>query len=80
MKKFVIYVVAFDPIRILTCWVLQNDRQSLIFVKATNGVGKKTVRNTCKMAISYLCHFRFETEFTFTSSNKCPLTNLATIV
>ena len=36
-----IYVIAFDPIKILTCWALQNDRQNLSFVKATNGVGKK---------------------------------------
>ena len=58
-----IYVIAFDPIKILTCWALQNDRQNLSFVKATNVVGKKMAGNTCKMAISYLCHFRFETEF-----------------
>ena len=32
-------------------------------MKATNVVGKKMAGNTCKMAISYLCHFRFETEF-----------------
>ena len=59
-----IYVIALDTIQILTCWVLQNDRQNLSFVKATNVVGKKMAGNTCKMAISYLCHFRFETEFT----------------
>ena len=33
------------------------------FVKAINVVGEKMAGNTCKMAISYLCHFRFETEF-----------------
>jgi len=59
----VIYVIAFDPIKILTCWAHQNDRQNLSFVKATNVVGKKMTGNTCKMAISYICHFRFETEF-----------------
>ena len=53
----------FDPIKISTCWALQNDRQNLSFVKDTNGVGEKMARNTCKMAISYLCHFRFETKF-----------------
>ena len=36
-----IYVVAFDPIKILTCWVHQNDCQNLTFVKATNAVGEK---------------------------------------
>ena len=46
-----IYVVAFDPIKILTCWVLQNDRQNLT-LKATNVVGEKMARNTCKMANS----------------------------
>ena len=51
-KTIVIYVVAFDPINILTCWVLQNDRQNLSFVKATNVVGEKMARNTCKMANS----------------------------
>ena len=45
-----IYVVAFDPIKILTCWAPQNDRQNLSFVKATNVVGEKMARNTCKMA------------------------------
>ena len=58
-----IYVIAFHPIKIMTCWALQNDCQNLSFVKAINVVGKKMARNTCKMAISYLCHFRFETEF-----------------
>ena len=63
MKRIVIYTVAFDPIKILTCWALQNDCQNLSFVKAINVVGEKMVGNTCKMAISYLCHFCFETEF-----------------
>ena len=58
-----IYVVAFDPIKILTCLALQNVCQNLTFAKANSGVGEKMARNTCKMAISYLCHFRFETEF-----------------
>ena len=60
-----IYVVAFDPIKIMTCWALQNDCQNLSFVKATNVVGEKMAGNTCKMAMSYLCHFRFETEFMY---------------
>ena len=58
-----IYVIALDTIQILTCWAIQNDRQNLSFVKATNVVGEKMAGNTCKMAISYLCHFCFETEF-----------------
>ena len=58
-----IYVLALDPIKILTCWVLQNDCQNLTFVQATNVVGEKMTRNTCKMANFYFCHFRFETEF-----------------
>ena len=33
MEKIVIYVLAFDAIKILTCWVLQNDHQSLSFVQ-----------------------------------------------
>ena len=33
MKRIVIYAVAFDPIKILTCWAPQNNRQNLSFVK-----------------------------------------------
>ena len=51
-KTFVIYFVAFDPIKILTYWTHQNDRQNLSFVKATNLVGEKMARNTCKMVNS----------------------------
>ena len=40
--------MAFDPIKILTCWALQNDRQNLSFVKANNVVGEKMAGNTCK--------------------------------
>ena len=43
-----IYVVAFDPIKIMTCWAPQNDCQNLSFVKATIVVGKKTDRNLKK--------------------------------
>ena len=32
-EKYVIYVVAFDPIEIYTSLAPQNDRQSLSFVK-----------------------------------------------
>ena len=51
MKKIVIYVVVFDPIKILIGWAHQNDCQNLSFVKAINVVGQKMSRNGCKMAI-----------------------------
>ena len=59
MKKIVIYVVDFDPIKILVGWAHQNDRQNLSFVKTINVVGRKMTRNIGKMANSLLCHFRF---------------------
>ena len=37
--KNVIYVVVFDPIKILIGWAHQNDRQNLSFEKAINIVG-----------------------------------------
>ena len=51
-KTFVVYVIAFDPIKILTWWVLQNDRQNLSFVKAINVVATKMARNTYEIANS----------------------------
>ena len=63
MKKIVIYVVVFYPIKIIVGWAHQNNRENLSFVKAINVVGEKMARNTSKMVISYLCHFRFKTEF-----------------
>ena len=36
-----IYAVAFDPNKILTCRAHQNDIQNLYFVKAINEVGEK---------------------------------------
>ena len=36
-----IYAVAFDPYKILTCQAHQNDIQNLYFVKAINEAGKK---------------------------------------
>ena len=36
-----IYVVAFDPIKIQTCLAPQNDCQNLSFVKDNYVVGKK---------------------------------------
>ena len=41
MKKIVIYVVVFDPIKILVGWAHQNDCQNLSFVKAINVLGRK---------------------------------------
>ena len=50
MKKILIYVVVFDPIKILIPWAHQNDHQNLSFVKTINLVGRKMTRNTLKMA------------------------------
>ena len=52
MKKIVIYVVIFDPIKILVGWAHKNDCQNLSFVKALNVVGRKMTRNTRKTAKS----------------------------
>ena len=52
MKKIVIYVVVFDPIKILVVWAQQNDRQNLSFVKAINVVVKKMARKGRTMANS----------------------------
>ena len=52
MKKIVIYVVVFDPIKILVGWAHQNDCENLSFVKANNEVGRKMTRNTRKLANS----------------------------
>ena len=40
-----IYVVAFDQIKIQTCLALQNDRQNPSFVIDNYVVGKKMTRN-----------------------------------
>ena len=47
-----IYVVAFDPTKILTYWGPQNDRRNLSFGKATNVVGQEMAQNNCEMANS----------------------------
>ena len=62
-KKNVIYVIAFDPIKIWMIWVLQNDSQNLSFVKDINVVGKKMTRYGCKMTISKSCIFFNRTDF-----------------
>ena len=41
MKKNVIYVVVFDPIKILVGWAHQNDRLNLSFLKDFFVVAKK---------------------------------------
>ena len=46
-----IYVVAFDPIKILIGWVFQNDRQNISFVKDEHTYGKKMARNGPKTVI-----------------------------
>ena len=43
-KQIVIYVVAFDPIKIQTCLAPQNDCQNQSFVKDNYVVGKKMTR------------------------------------
>ena len=52
MKKIVIYVVVFDPIKILVGWAHQNYRRNLSFVKGINVVCRKMTRNTRKVANS----------------------------
>ena len=48
--KKVVYVVAFDPIRIQTCLTPQNDHQYLSFVKDIHAIAKKMTRNDRKIA------------------------------
>ena len=55
-----IYVVAFDPIKILTWWDLQNDRQNLSFVKDVNVVAKKIAKNGHKMVIYEFFSYKIE--------------------
>ena len=49
--KIVIFVIAFDPIKIFIDWAHQNDRQNLIFMKSICVVNKKMARNGLKRAI-----------------------------
>jgi hypothetical protein len=46
----VIYVIAFDPIKIYTDWAAQNDCQNLSFVIYINVVGEKMTGNGLKMS------------------------------
>ena len=51
MKKIVIYVVVFDPIRLLVGWAHQKDCQNLSFVKDKHTHGKKMARQGCTKVI-----------------------------
>ena len=54
--KFLIYFVAFDPIKIQTCSAPQNDHLNLSFVKDINVACEKMTRNGDKMSkITVLC-------------------------
>ena len=64
VKKSLIYVIDFDPIRIYTCLALQNDRQNLNFVKDICVVSKTMAINSCKMGKCNSCQFFFQTDFT----------------
>ena len=44
-KQIVVYVVAFDPIKIQTCLAPQNECQHLSFVKDTYVVGEQMTKN-----------------------------------
>ena len=63
-----IYVLAFDPIRIYTLNAFQNDSRNLSFVKHINVVGNKMTINGCKMTISKSCLFFNRTDFTLADS------------
>ena len=69
-----IYVFAFDPIKIWTIYASQNDRWNLSFVKDINVVGKKMSRNGHKMTISKSCIFFNQTDFTLTLKSKSLVT------
>jgi hypothetical protein len=60
-NKIVIYVVAFDPIKIYTDWAHQNDLQNLSFVKVGNVLGNDWKWSENVQFI--LCHFHFQSLF-----------------
>ena len=66
LNTFVIYVLAFDPIKINALYASQNDRQNLSFVKDINVVGNKMARNGCEMTISKSRLFFNQTDFNLT--------------
>ena len=45
MEHFLSYAIAFNQIKILTCWAPQNDHLNLSFVKNIYVVGGKLARN-----------------------------------
>jgi hypothetical protein len=51
-NKIVIFVIAFDPIKIFVDWAHQNDHQNLSFVGVINVVGDKMTGNGRKMSNS----------------------------
>ena len=58
MEIFAFCAITFEPIKIETCLVPQNDRLNLSFVNNINVDGKKTARNGRKSAICnspFLC-------------------------
>ena len=57
-KTFLIYILAFDPVKICTLYASQKDSQKLSFVKDIIVVGDKMTRNGDKMTISKSCIFR----------------------
>ena len=55
--QFVFFLVAFNPIELLTYLAPQNDPQDLSFVKDIQAIGKEMTRNGCKMAKLKGCLF-----------------------
>ena len=68
-----IYVLAFDPIKIQTLYASQNDGRNLSFVKDSNEVGNKVTRNGGKMTISKSCIFFNQTDFITNLHDNVPL-------
>ena len=63
---FLIYVVAFDPNKILNCQECQNDRLILSLVKDNSVVGEKMTRNGRKIVPKPSCDIHFRSESIFT--------------
>ena len=57
MENFLSYAIAFDQIKILTCWAPQNDRLNLSFVKDVSVGSKKMTEKYYKIAQSWACVF-----------------------
>ena len=52
-----IYIIAFDPIKIFIDWAHQNDRQNLNFMKAINVVDEKCLEMVLKGQFSRIVRF-----------------------